>query len=289
MATATENRAPRNTAGAIAKAAAGKTAANSERATMQRLINRMSPEVAKALPKHISVERFTRMALSAVSATPALAKCTPESFLGAYLQAAQLGVEPNTPLGQAYLIPYTNNRERRTECTFQLGYKGLLDLAYRSGQVVSVQSQAVYENDEFEYQLGLHPDLKHVPARHDRGEAIAYYAVVNLKDGGYIFEVMSADDVRAHAKKFSQAYSNGPWQSNFDSMAKKTVLKKCLNLAPLSADTMRTIAADESIKTDFGVDMTEVAGTYVVDDDTGEVVAEVEAPESEGGSDVRAE
>lgn len=282
--TETTAREPRNTGGAIAKAAAGKAAVKSERATMQSLITRMSPEIGKALPKHIGMERFTRMVLSAVSSTPALAKCTPESFMSAMMQAAQLGVEPNTPLGQAYLIPYVNNKERRTDCTFQLGYKGLLDLAYRSGQVVSVQVQSVHENDEFEYQLGLHPDLKHIPARRERGAVTDYYAVINLKDG-YIFEVMSADDIREHAKRFSQAYSKGPWQTNFDEMAKKTVLKRALKLAPMSADIMRTIAADETIKTDLGVDMTEIAGSYVVDDDTGEVVAEVEAPaESEVGN-----
>ena len=94
------------------------------------------------------------------------------------MQAAQLGVEPNTPIGQAYLIPYGN------QVQFQLGYKGLIDLAYRSGEVQSIQAHEVHENDTFEYELGLNPKLKHVPAMKDRGPVILYYAVIKLKNGG---------------------------------------------------------------------------------------------------------
>lgn len=277
----TTAKTPRNTTGAIAKAAGKAAAAKSERATLQNTITRMSPEIAKALPKHIGVERFTRMVLSAVSSTPALAKCTPESFLCAMMQAAQLGVEPNTPLGQAYIIPYTNNRERRTDATFQLGYKGMIDLAHRSGKVVSIQAHAVHANDDFSYCYGLAPELRHVPARSDRGPVTDYYAVISLKDGGYIYEVMSKEDIDEHARKYSKAGNSGPWSSAYDEMAKKTVLKRALKYAPMSADIMRVFSADETIKTDFGVDMSEVAGAYVIDDNTGEVVAEAEQPEQQ--------
>ena len=90
-------------------------------------------EIAKALPSVMTPDRFTRMMLSAVSATPKLAECTPKSFLGAMMNAAQLGLEPNTPLGQAYILPYSNKGVM--EAQFQIGYKGLIDLAYRSGEV----------------------------------------------------------------------------------------------------------------------------------------------------------
>lgn len=280
-------REPRNTGGAIAKAAAGKAAVKSERATMQAAINKMMPQIIRALPKHLDGERFTRMFLTQISVNPALAKCTFESTMGAVMQVAQLGLEVG-PLGEAYLIPYSNNKERRMECQLQLSYKGLLTLLYRSGQAVSVQAQTVHENDEFSYELGLHPDLKHIPARSNRGSAIAYYAVVNLKDGGFLFEVMSREDVENHAKRYSQSYgkSASPWSGDsFDSMAKKTVLKRCLKYAPLSATLMRQMAADGAVKTELAPDMTEIAGTYVVDDDTGEVVVEVDAPaESEVGN-----
>ena len=195
---------------------------------MQQLVLSMQDQIKKALPSVLTGERFSRMILTAMSSTTQLQQCTPKSFLGAMMQAAQLGVEPNTPLGQAYLIPYKN--KGTLECSFQLGYKGLIDLAYRSGEVKDIQAHEVHENDVFEYELGLEPKLKHVPATSNRGPVIMYYAVFHTKDGGYGFEVMSAEDIREHAKKYSKAYSSGysPWTTNFDEMAKKTVLKKCL-------------------------------------------------------------
>lgn len=210
--------------------------------TMQGLITAMEPQIRKALPSVITPERFTRMVLTALSSTPKLQTCTPQSFLGAMMQAAQLGVEPNTPLGQAYLIPYGN------VCQFQLGYKGLMDLAYRSGEVSSIQAHEVHENDVFEYEYGLDPKLKHVPAQKDRGNVIMYYAVLKLKNGGIGFEVMSREDVEKFAMKKSKAYRNGPWQTDFDEMAKKTVLKKVLKYAPLKTEFARAVATDETVK-----------------------------------------
>ena len=190
--------------------------------TMAEYIKGMESEIKKALPSVITPERFTRMTLSAISVNPKLAQCTPKSFLGAMMSAAQLGLEPNTPLGQAYLIPFKNKGV--DEVQFQIGYKGLIDLAYRSGEVELVQAQIVYENDKFECQYGLEPKLIHVPADKDRGEAIKVYAMFKTKSGGYGFEVMSMDDVREHAKKYSQAYSSAysPWAKNFEEMAIKS-------------------------------------------------------------------
>lgn len=210
--------------------------------TMQGLIQAMEPQIRKALPSVITPERFTRMVLTALSSTPKLQTCTPQSFLGAMMQAAQLGVEPNTPLGQAYLIPYGN------VCQFQLGYKGLIDLAYRSGEVSSIQAHEVHEGDEFSFEYGLEPKLKHIPAKTDRGPVVYYYAVLKLKNGGVGFEVMSREDVEKFAMKKSKAYSNGPWKTDFDEMAKKTVLKKVLKYAPLKTEFARAVATDETVK-----------------------------------------
>ena len=249
---------------------------------MQDYIKKMQGEIAKALPSVLTPERFTRITLSALSTNAKLAETTPQSFLGAMMTAAQLGLEPNTPLGQAYLIPYRNHGV--LECQFQLGYKGLIDLAYRSGEVSTIQAHVVYENDEFEYELGLEPKLRHVPAKSDRGDPVFFYAVFRTKDGGYGFDVMSVDDVRAHAKKYSKAYSNGPWQTNFEEMAKKTVLKRVLKYAPLKTDFVRGLSADETIKTQISEDMFSVPDEtviesegYAVDEATGEVM--------EGGAD----
>lgn len=261
-------------ANTIQKAVQGK---NENTASMQKYVAQMLPAIRKALPSVITPERFSRIVMSSLSANPKLAETTPASFIGAMMVAAQLGMEPNTPLGQAYLIPFYNGKTRTLECQFQLGYKGLIDLAYRSGEVTTIQAHVVYENDEFDYSFGLDPTLKHIPAKRDRGEPTHVYAVFRTKDGGFGFEVMSMDDVRAHARRYSKAYSNGPWQTNFEEMAKKTVLKRALKYAPLKSDFVRGVAQDETVKTEIDDDMLSVPSTYVeadayeVDSETGEV------------------
>ena len=264
------------------------SAAKAEKKTMQAYIKAMEPAIKKALPSVITPERFTRMVLSALSSTPKLAECSPQSFLAAMMTAAQLGVEPNTALGQAYTLPYRNHGQM--ECQFQLGYKGLIDLAYRSGEVSVIQAHTVYENDVFEYELGMDPKLRHVPAKADRGEAVAYYAMFKTKDGGYGFEVMSVDDVQRHAQRYSKSYGSGtsPWRSNFDEMAKKTVLKRALKYAPLKSDFVRGVAQDETIKAELSDEMYAVPdetvfeaegeeiGSTAVDTETGEVIGDAE-------------
>ncbi len=264
----------------IQKATSAAAPAKREGRTMQDLIKVMQPEIEKALPSVLTPERFTRMVLSALSTNPNLANCTPRSFLGAMMSAAQLGVEPNTSLGQAYLIPYRNHGT--LECQFQLGYKGLIDLAYRSGEVSTIQAHEVCENDEFSFEFGLEPKLRHVPAAKDRGEVIYYYAAFRTKDGGYGFEVMSKADIVKFAQKASRAYNNGPWQTNFDEMAKKTVIKKVLKYAPLKSEFAHQVAQDETIKSHITEDMYEapdetiyadyeVQDAAAVDASTGEV------------------
>lgn len=269
-----------NQQGIIKQTTEAKAVKASKPVTIKDYINQMQGEIAKALPKVMTPERFTRIALSAVSNTPELANCTPKSFLAAMMNAAQLGLEPNTPLGQAYLIPYRN--KGTLECQFQVGYKGLIDLAYRSGDVKTIQAHVVYEHDEFEYELGLEPKLRHIPAKENRGEPIWFYAVFKLINGGEGFEVMSIEDVRNHAKKYSKSYSSSysPWTTSFEEMAKKTVIKKVLKYAPMKTDFVRAITEDETIKHDIDFDMSMVPNDVVeadytetteIDNATGEV------------------
>lgn len=256
------------------------------RATMQAYIKRMEGEIKKALPSVLTPERFTRIVLSALSTNPKLQETTPESFLGAMMTAAQLGMEPNTPLGQAYLLPYYNSRKRCLECQFQLGYKGLIDLAYRSGEVSTIQAHVVYEHDKFSYAYGLEPQLEHVPAMGDRGSPTHVYAVFRTKDGGYSFGVMSIDDVRRHAQRYSKSFENGPWQTNFEEMAKKTVLKRVLKYAPLKSDFVRGVSQDGAIHTEISDDMFSTPAAYIdvdaveVDESTGEVIEAVESSDA---------
>lgn len=255
-----------------------------EKKNMKDWIVAMKPQIEAALPSVITAERFTRMTLTAVSTNPQLANCTPESFMGAMMQAAQLGLEPNTPLAQAYLIPYRN--KGKLECQFQMGYKGLIDLAHRSGEFKNIEARVVFENDDFEYEYGLNPKLYHKPAMSNRGKVICYYAVYNLVNGGFGFEVMSKEDVEKHAKTYSQAYSSSysPWTKNFDEMAKKTVIKRVLKYAPIKTEFAREIATDSTIKTELSDDMSLVsdetvyeAEGYEVDEDG--VVTEPITPE----------
>lgn len=244
------------TKGGLAVAKKAAPAAASPMKNMQDLIISMKGQIEAALPSVITGERFARMVLTAMSNTPKLASCTPKSFLGAMMQAAQLGLEPNTPLGEAYLIPFMNHGT--LECQFQVGYKGMISLAHRSG--LYVQAHEVHENDEFIVEYGLEPKLVHKPVFKDRGPVIAYYGVWKDKDGISGFEIMSKEDVEAHARKYSQSYGKGfsPWKSNFDEMAKKTVIKKALKYAPLTTEFIRGITADGTIKTEISKDMVDV-------------------------------
>ena len=236
------------------------------------MIKVLEPEIRKALPSVITPERFTRMALSAINNTPKLAECTQMSFLAALMNAAQLGLEPNTPLGQAYLIPFQNKGV--LECQFQLGYKGLINLAYRNEQLQTIQAQCVYANDEFEYELGLNSKLFHKPALGERGEMVAVYALFKLQNGGYGFEVMSKQDVDIYAQKYSKAINSSfsPWKSAYTEMAMKTVIKRVLRYAPLKTDFLRAVATDETIKDRFCVDMTEIHGNDIIDVEEGEIL-----------------
>ena len=228
------------------------------------LIKAMEPEIKKALPEVITPERFTRMALSALNTTPKLAECTQMSFLAALMHAAQLGLEPNGQLGQAYLIPYNNHGTM--ECQFQIGYRGLLDLCYRNPQIQVIQAHTVYENDYFEYELGLNPKLVHRPAMKDRGEAVAFYGFFRLVNGGYGFEVMSKTEVEAYAREYSKAFDSSvsPWKKNFIGMAKKTVLRQALKYVPLKTEARKALSTDETIKTEICEDMSEIPAKEII-------------------------
>lgn len=237
------------------------------------LIKAMEPEIKKALPEVITPERFTRMALSALNTTPKLRECTQMSFLAALMNAAQLGLEPNTPLGQAYLIPYNNKGVM--ECQFQIGYKGLIDLSYRNPQMQIISAQAVYENDDFSYELGLNPKLEHRPTLGERGEVRLFYGFFKLVNGGFGFEVMSKTAMDEYAKEYSKAFDSSfsPWKSNYIGMAKKTVIKQALKYAPLKTDFRKALSNDETIKKELSDDMSEIHGEEIWDAEYSEEIA----------------
>lgn len=233
--------------------------------TIADMIKTLEPEIKRALPSVLTPERFIRMALSAINNTPKLAECSPMSFIAALMNAAQLGLEPNTPLGQAYLIPYMNKNQ--LECQFQIGYKGYIDLAYRTGQVQMIQAQTVREADFFDYEYGLEPRLRHRPGEGARGDITYFYGIFKLGNGGYGFEVQSRADMDAFANQYAQSIGSkySPWTNQYEEMAKKTVIKKALKYAPIKSDFQKAISLDESIKTEIAVDMSEVNGMNLQD------------------------
>jgi recombination protein RecT len=238
-----------NQSGVIKQAATNQQVAqaNGNAMDLKTLVKRYEGQIARALPSQIKPERFTRICQSVLIGNDKLASCKPESFIGAMLAVAQTGLEPNTPLGQAYLIPYGNKVQ------LQIGYQGLIELCYRSGKISMIDAQEVYEHDVFEYEYGLNPRLIHKPALTNRGNVIAYYAVYKSSDGvGFGFQVMSREDAENHAQRYSVAYksdknyktSKSPWSTDFDAMAKKTVLKKLLKYAPKSIELAQTVSND---------------------------------------------
>lgn len=252
------------------KAAAGPTKGT----TIFQLMNDMAPAISQAIPSHMSVDRLLRIATTSIRTNPKLGLCTPKSLLGAVMQCAQLGLEPSL-MGHAYLIPYQNKGV--DECQLQIGYKGLIELARRTGQISTITAREVYEKDQFEYAYGLEDKLVHVPADGDRGQVTKYYALAKFKDGGYAFSVMSKRDIEIHRDRFSKAKKYGPWVDNFDAMAKKTVIKDLMKYMPISIEFQTQVSQDETTKYFDGTtkdmaEMVDVTDWQEVQEDEAEVL-----------------
>ncbi|AJF40403.1 RecT-like ssDNA annealing protein [Mycobacterium phage Malithi] len=244
--------------------------------TLAKLINEMRPELAKALPRHITPERMARIAVTVVKQNPALANCSPESFLGALLTASQLGLEPG-PTGEAYFVPY------KQVCQFIPGYRGLIKLARNSGQVKDIYAEVIYENDKFEYTLGLNRTInEHTPPPlgQDRGNPVGAYAAAELTTGAKPFVVMTVAEIEAIRSR-SMAANNGPWVTDWAEMAKKTAVRRLAKWLPLSAEFTAAASMDSSVRTDVGPlesAKIEFVDGEVVDDDGDEAEAPAEAP-----------
>ena len=211
--------------------------------TIGELIRRMEPQIRKALPAHVTPDRMCRIVLTALRLNPKLAQCNQASLMGAVMTGVQLGLELNTPLGEAYLIPYGR------DVTFQLGYKGLIALAYRSGAYSKIQARSVDMADEFSFCYGLDEDMKHIPADIPSGEISHFYAYYKLKNGETSFTVWSKSKAAAHGEKYSPSYKKdiSPWKTAFEQMAQKTVLKDLLRYAPKSIELHKGINSDHAV------------------------------------------
>ena len=241
--------------------------------------------IKSIVPKHMTPERLARITLTAISRNPKLAECTSASIVGAVMNCATLGLEPNL-IGHAYLVPFKNNKTNQMECQFQIGYKGYIDLIRRTGDVSKIYAETVYENDLFIYVKGEDKRMLHIPFDQlhllenytprkdgsfldfmleaalndikkrnpkDQGKPVRYYSAYRLKDGSFDFVTMTREQVLAHAKRFSKNKDRqtgeltGIWVDHFDAMAKKTCIKEMVKFMPISIEIQEKLSTDEAV------------------------------------------
>lgn len=226
--------------------------------TLKEMLEKNKHSIASVIPKHMSPDRLLKIALVAASRNKRLLECDPQSILRSLITASQLGLEPETPLGSCYLVPYRNTENRTMEAQFILGYRGMIELARRSGQISTIEAHIVYENDKFRCHFGLNPVLEHEPSWDDTecAKTKAVYAVAKLKDGSVQHEVMTYAQIEA-VRKRSKAKDSGPWVTDWSEMARKTVVKRLCKYLPMSIEIVEAIEADRSESIDTGYDVTD--------------------------------
>lgn len=215
-------------------------------------------EILNALPDGYvgGAERFARTVLTCVARDPNLLKCSPTSIIGAAMQAAQLGLTPGV-LGEAWLIPYGG------ECTFQLGYKGLVALAARAG--VTIQAHTVYERDEFDYELGLTPTLHHKPAKGDRGKGEYWYAVARDRDTGALLGFAVLDRHHVDKRRKASRGKSPAWDQWYDEMALSKAVREVCRLLPLTVEMASALASDGAVRTEIDAQPDEIIADDYID------------------------
>lgn len=235
------------------------------------------------VPAGFNFDRVANSIVSGLAQNKALAECSVSSIFMASIAAVRLGIEPNSPLGEGYLIPYRNKGVM--EAQFQISYRGLIGLARRTGDVANIYASDIREKDEFIVELGLERRLIHKPQFFvpDRGKAIGYYAVVRFKDGTSDFEVMTIDEIEK-IRKSSKAANSGPWVDWYDEMAKKTVIRRLLKRCPMSVEVAMAVAQEDNdgkpILNPLADGAIDIMPTEVVND-TPDELAPAEEPEEE--------
>ena len=239
--TNSEALAPKTTTQAVAKR---------QGTVMDYLQNdKFKSELARALPKFLDTDHFVRSAITEFRMNPALAECSVPSVLGYFMQAAACGLEPASMLGQCYAVPFNNKKTGQREAQFICGYRGMLSIARRSGEIASVISEIVHEKDVFELEYGLEPKLIHKPyIEGDPGKMIGAYVVVRFKGEGVepLIKFMPKDEIDRHRNR-SKASSYGPWVTDYDEMAKKTVFRSVFKWLPISIEQIQATTTDGSV------------------------------------------
>ncbi len=216
-----------------------------DRGTLEALLAKARPAMEALLPANLTPERLMKIAVIACAKNPTLYECTQQSVLQCVILGAELGLEAGGPLGHLWLVPFKN--KGRLECTPIIGYQGYVELAYRNPRVQSVEARVVNENDEFDVSYGKVLRLHHKPTFKSPGPAIAAYSVIHINGGGTIADVMSKDDIEKIRAR-SRAKDSGPWVTDWDPMACKTVYKRLQKWGPKSTLTQRAMEAEEAVE-----------------------------------------
>ena len=203
------------------------------------------PNIQAIAARHLTPERLVKVVLGAASRQPLILDCTPVSVVKAVLQAAELGLEPGSSLGEFWLVPYKNGKTGQREAQGIPGYRGLIALARRTGEIANLYAEAVFKGDTFEVELGLNPSLRHVPdydseEREDPKNLSFVYAVARFKDGSFQFTVLSRKQVDALRRR-SKASDSGPWVTDFEEMAKKTAIRRLSKYLPMSVEMAKAL------------------------------------------------
>lgn len=214
-------------------------------AVIRQNLTAMEPEFKAALPSHISVEKFSRVAMTAIQNTPALVNADRRSLFGAFVRLAQDGLLPDGR--EAAIVMFGNKAQAMPMIA------GILKKIRQSGEVAKISAQVVYSNDKFVVKYGFDEDVEHIPPalNEPRGEPIGAYATAVLKDGSQLLEVMSLEQIE-QVRKVSRASGNGPWVSWFGEMARKTVMRRLSKRLPMSTDLEDEIfSRDETMRTNL--------------------------------------
>jgi recombination protein RecT len=209
-------------------------------------LRQWEPDLAEALPEGYSPARFKSVCVNLARGTPQLLNTDPLSFVSAVLMSAQMGLEPGPPLGLSWIIPRRN--KGRLEASFQLGYQGLRQLAYRSGVVSLIEARIVHDGDEFDFHHGLGgTNWKHKPTGEPDRPWTHVYSSAQLVTGAQPFEAMTVGEVHAHRDRYVKDWSkNKAWKDNEPEMACKTVTAKLCRQLPMSMEIRAAMAVDGS-------------------------------------------
>lgn len=218
--------------------------------SLQDTIKSQWGKIEAVMPKHMSSDRLYQLTISAINHEPKLMQADVATLLSCVMKCSALGLEPSAVdgLGRAYILPFNNRKKGKIEATFILGYKGMLELARRSGKIRDISARAVYKGDLFEYEFGLDEKLIHRPStaeREDGEKPTHVYMVAHFTDGGHYMDVMTIAEVEK-VRKRSKAANNGPWVTDYEAMAKKTVVRRAFPYLPVSIEAQQAVAQDES-------------------------------------------